>query len=314
MKYVNDLITEVRRDSRNEDIPTGASEIGISTEDFLRYINLAQEKCQAIAISAKSTKFRTTKEITLVSGTMEYSISDRVYLDEHILNVEISSSGLAKDYNPISERSLSARSDSPSPLPSFYIRKGGNLLLCPVYNSSGAKARVTFDRAVDTLDIRRGTIVSHTNSGTAITALTLSTTDDDEDALAIAQYLCVNDVFGNVTMYNIPITAYDSSTGVVSIKNNSFTFQSGETIANGSYVTIGEYTTTHSKLNHLCEKYLAQYAEYRIFRRDSSSDAVEAKSDMRDSLKDIATSYNETPRDNSNIEIDNDDLVVGNLW
>lgn len=312
MKYVGDLITDVRRDSRNADVPTSTQEVGIVTNDFLRYINFAQEKCQAVAISFKSTKFNTVKEISLVSGTQEYAIPDRVYLDEHILNMEYSNSGLARDYYEIREKALTYRNDQPG-TPYYYIRKGASFLLCPIYNSSGAKVRVTYDRAVDTLDLRRGTIASHTASSSALTALALSTTGDDTDAMALAQYLCVNDAFGNVTMYNIPITGYDSTTGVVTIKDGSFTFTDGETIADGSYVTIGQYTTTHCKLNALCERYLAQYGEYKIFRRDSSSDQQEAKNDMKETLKEIALSYQETPRDECEIQIDNKELMVG-VW
>lgn len=312
MKYVGDLITEVRRDTRNSDIPTSTEEVGIVTNDFLRYINFAQEKCQSVAISFKSTKFQNVVEISLVSGTQQYTIPDRVYLEEHILNMEYSNSGLARDYYEIREKATSYRNDQ-SGTPYYYIRRGSSFLLCPIYNSSGAKVRVTYDRAVDSLDTRRGTILSHTASATALTALSLSTTGDDTDAMALAQYLCVNDAFGNVTMYNIPITGYDSTTGVVSILGGSFTFTAGESVTDGSYVTIGQYTTTHCKLNALCERYLAQYAEYKIFRRDSSSDQQEAKNDMKETLKEIGLSYQETPRDEAEIQIDNRDLMVG-VW
>ncbi len=311
MKYIGDLLIEIRRDTRNEDVPTASTEVGIVTNDFLRYVNFAQEKCQAIAISAKSTKFNTTKEISLVSGTIEYAIPDRVYLDEHILNVEYSHTGLARNYYEIREKRLSDRTDYPG-TPSFYIRRGSSLLLCPIYNSSGAKARITYDRAVDTLDIRRGTIADRVISATELTSLSLDTSSDDDSALSSAQYVCINDAYGNVTMYNIPVTGYNSSTGVLTIKNGSFSFEDGETVDIGSYVTVGQYTTTHSKLNHLCERYLAQYAEYKIFRRDSSDDAEKAKEDMKETLKELAISYAETPRDEIDIQIDNIDLMVGN--
>lgn len=312
MKYVGDLIAEVRRDTRNEDVPTDETEIGIVTNDFLRYINFAQEKCQAVAISAKSTKFQTEKEISLVAGQIQYSIPDRVYLDEHILNVELSSSGLARDYTEIREESLSKRDDTPG-YPTFYIRRGSSILLCPAYNASGGKARVTYDRAVDSLDLRRGVITARTISSGQLTSLTLSTSSDDVDALSSAQYLCVNDAFGNVTMYNIPMSNYDSSTGVVNISGGAFTFQSGEVADVGTYVTVGQYTTTHCKLNSLCERYLAQYAEYKIFRRDSSSDANAAKEDMRETLKEIMQSYAEAPRDECEISIDNEELILS-IW
>lgn len=313
MKYVGDLITEVRRDTRNEDVPTPTHQVGIATDDFLRYINFAQEKCQSVAIAAKSTKFNTVVEINLVSGQGEYEIPDRVYLDEHILNVEYSHSGLDRDYIEIRERSLSSRIDAPG-TPYFYIRHGAAVLLCPVYNSAGAKVRITYDRAVDSLDVRRGEISSHADTGTAITAITLDTSSDDADALGSAQYLCVNDAFGNVLMYNIPITGYDSSTGVVTLLGGSFTYESGETCPDGAYVTVGQYTTTHSKLNQLCERYMSEYSEYRIFRRDSSDDSKEAKENMRETLIEIDRSYRETPRDECEIQVDNPGLMLGDFW
>ena len=58
---------------------------------------------------------------------------------------------------------------------------------------------------------------------------------------------------------------------------------------------------------------MAQYASYKILRRDSSSDASQEREDMRETLKEISTSYAETPRDEVDISIDNPDLMVG-IW
>jgi hypothetical protein len=312
MKYVGDLITEIRRDTRNEDVPTGSEQVGISTEDFLRYLNFAQEKCQAIAISAKSTKFQAVKEIALQPGVAQYPIRDRVYLEEHILDVMYSDTGQARNYYKIPERALSQRIDYPG-TPNFYIRRGGSVILCPLYNSLGAKIRVTYDRAVDSLDIRRGTVIDATIISNALINLQLDIDTDDADALSRAQFVCINDAFGNVTMYNIPVIGYNASTGILAIKDTSFAFQAGETASVGSFVTVGQYSTTHSKLNHLCERYMAQYAEYKIFRRDSSNDANAARDDMRETLREISISYSETPRDEGEIQINNPDLMVG-VW
>lgn len=312
MKYIGDLITEVRRDTRNEDVPTAGSEVGIATDDILRYANYAQEKCQATAISAKSTKFRTTKEITLVAGNGEISINDRVYLEEHILNVRFFPSSSDRDWYDLTEIPLSQRNDNPGN-PCNYIRKGRNLILCPAYNSSGAKVKATYDRAVDSLDIRRGQITDYLAAAGFLVGLTLDVDSDDAEALARAQYLCINDAFGNVTMYNIPIVGYNETTGVVAVKDTSFQYQTGETVAVGSYVTVGEYTTTHGKLNHLCERYMAQYMEYKMFRRDSSNDANAARDDMRETMKEIKENYAETPRDDADITVSNSELMVG-VW
>jgi len=312
MKYIGDLISEVRRDTRNEDIPTDGSQVGIADNDFLRYANYAQEKCQAIAIGAKSTSFNTVVEIPLVSGQAEYEIPDRVYIGEHILNVEYSHSGLARDYYEIRERPLSARNDAPG-TPYYYIRRGGSILLCPVYQGGSGKVRITYDRAVDSLDIRRGRVADVTDTSTSVTQIVLDTDSDDATALQLAQYICVTDAYGNVTARNIPVTAYDSASGQFTLKTSPHVYGAGESIVVGSYVTVGQYTTTHSKLNHLCERYLAQYAAYKIFGRDSSDDAAAMRDDMRETLKEIQTSYQEAPRDENDIFIDNKDLIVG-IW
>jgi hypothetical protein len=308
VKYIGEIIEESRRDTRNEDIPTSNEQVGISTEDFLRYANFAQEKCFSVIIAAKSTRFEVPKVIDLVVDQMEYDIEDNVYLGESVKNVEYSNSGLDRDYHEIREVSLSRRSDESGHVTN-YIRHAGGLIFTPKNNVSGAKVRVVYDRMVDTLDLRRGTVTDRTISSTALTTLTLDTTTHDADALERAQYLCVNDAYGNVTMYNIPITSYDSATGVVTL--DSFTFDTGETCAVGSYVTVGEYTTTHSKLNKICEKYIAQYMEYKIFRRDSSEDQKAAKEDMRESIGEIAQAYADNPRDECDIQIDNEALMLG---
>ena len=309
MKYVGDLIDEIRRDTRNEDEPTSTQQVGISSEDFLRYGNFGQEKCFALIMAAKSTAYEASKIISLVVGQMIYAINDNVYLNENIKNVEYSNSGLDRDYGEIREISLSRRSDEDGHVTN-YIRHAGGLILTPKNNVSGAKVRVTYDRAPDRIELRRGAISVATASATELTALTLDTSTHDTTALARAQYLCINDALGNVTMYNIPITSYDPVTGVITL--SPFTFEEGETADVGSYVTVGKYTTTHSKLNYLCERYIAQYMEYKIFRRDASAeDQRAAKEDMRETLLEIAQAYADAPRDEVDIQIDNADLILG---
>lgn len=310
MDYIGYLIEEVRRDTRNEDVPTDSEQIGISSEDFLRYANFAQEKCFAIIMAAKSTRFEAVKEIDLVVDQMEYEIEDNVYLGESVKNVEYSNSGLARDYHEIREVSLSRRSDEPGTV-SAYIRHAGNLIFTPKNNVTGAKGRVTYDRAPDALDLRRGTITSSVTSNGQITSLFVDESLADTTALERAQYVCVNDAYGNVTMYNIPISYYDSSTGELVILNDAFTYASGETVAIDRYVTVGQYTTTHSKLNQVCRRYIAQYMAYKIFGRDSSDDQKSAKEDMKETLGEIAQAYADNPKDECEIQIDNVGLMLG---
>jgi hypothetical protein len=307
MKYIGDLIEEVRRDTRNEDEPTSTEQVGISTEDFLRYANFALEKAFAIIIATKPTAYEASKTIDLIVGRMEYTIPDRVYLNESIKDVKYSNSGEDRDFHEIREISLSRRRDIDGVVTN-YIRHAGKLILTPKNNITGAKIRATYDRQPDSLDLRRGVISASTLSSTQLTALTLDTSTVDDTAMARAQYLCINDSFGNVTMYNIPITSYDATTGVVTL--DAFTFAAGETASVGDYVTIGEYTTTHCKLNQIVERYISQYMEYRIFRRDSADDAKQSKQDMDETIAELRLAYADVPKDEIDIQIDNDELML----
>lgn len=316
MKYVGDLIEEVRRDTRNEDIPTSDEQVGIATNDFLRYANFALEKAFAIILATKPTAYEASSVIDLVVGQMEYTIPDRVYLNESIKDVKYSDSGEERDYQEIREISLSRRSDKDG-IVQNYIRHAGKLVLTPKNTKSGAKVKVVYDRQPDSLDTRRGVISGHSifNGQLEAAGFTLDTSTADAEALARAQYLCVNDSFGNVTMYNIPIDSYDSTTGIITLRDGvNYTFADGESMADGDYVTVGEYTTTHCKLNSIVERYIAQYVEYRIFRRDSADDAKASKADMDETLAELRAAYADVPKDEVDIQIDNSELMLQGEW
>ena len=73
-------------------------------------------------------------------------------------------------------------------------------------------------------------------------------------------------------MREIPISAIDSSTGVVTV-DAGFMYESGETIEVGDFAVRGKYSSTYSQLPDICEKYLLEYSNTRILMRDSSTDA-----------------------------------------
>jgi len=309
MKYVGDQITVVRRDTRNEDVPTAASQVGIETADILRYLNYAQERLQSLILVSSPQTFQAEKIISLVIDQEAYTISDRVFAGERIVNVEYSPTGDISNYYEIFERALSYRNTYNQTNPTFYIRRNGQILLNPIPNQATGKIRVTYERQLDTTDIRRGQIDVITLSSTQLTALTLDIATDDDVALEAAQYLCINDKYGTVKMYNIPITSYNDTTGVVTLP--AFTFASGETGAVDNYVTVGQYTTTHSKLHDICERYLETYAAMKVFKRDSSSDAADFARDLDAMESDIIRTYQEADKDEKDIQISNESLMLG---
>lgn len=301
--YIGDILTNARRDSRNaDDIPSSTNLVGIQTEDFLRYANWAQQRLQGRISKVYPYVFEAQKEISMVANQASYSITDNVYLNTRIRKVEYSRSGNSTDYYPLTPNNPYYTYNGTG-VPSRYHRRDGYIIVEPTPNSSAGTIRVTYERALDRLDIRRGVVTAVTLSSTQLTALTIDTASDDTTALAapISKYLCINDANGNVKMYNVPFTSYASGTGIFTL--SAFTFASGESAAIGDYVTLGRYTTTHSKLCEDAERYLTEYVNRRIFKRDSSSDAADVDTELNDIEQELITSYKIADKDIKEVPI-----------
>lgn len=308
MKYVADQITDVKADANNQD-SFGAS--SVPTSDILRFLNYAQESIQATITATNPMTFVTERIIPVLVGVSEYGIPDRVFQGERLVNVEFSRNGQLRDYYKLEEQSLSLRSSEPGNFTSFYTRRSGKILLDGGVLTSGGTLRVNYERQLDSLDIRRGTITASTVAAGSVTSITLDIANDDAAALATAQFLCVNDLYGNVLAYNIPISAYNSTTGVVTIRGGTFALQAGETVPVGAFVTIGAYTTTHSKLTDLCERFLVLHATYATIGRDNAAKgrAAYVKDLLDQAQADIEKAFQTPDKDDHHIQIENDELM-----
>lgn len=313
MRRIEQLITLVRERSRNSDFSTDSStgEVlsGISTSQILQFFNEAQDQLQAAILSSYPNEFIEEATLAIIGGTEEYTIPDRVFINNKIVSVEYRRGSNLADYCPLDRLSFRDRNTMRGE-PEYYIPRSGKIMVNPIPQSSQGDLRVMYYRELDDLDVRRGTVASVTYAAPALTALTLSTTGDDNLALADADYLCVNDRYGNVTMYNIPVSSYDAVTGIVSIVGGSFTADTGETIAAGSYVTIGKYTTTHSKLADNCERFLVLYAQKRLLTLDESNTSVEEDAELQQVKTDILNSYADEARDPDVIPIMDEEIMV----
>lgn len=265
MRRASLLETQVRRETGNE--RTGTTD-AISSEDFLQYFTDGQIMLyrRMLAKHAKALKAELTFDAT---GAESYSLPSDIF-SQSAISLEYSITGNARDYRPIAKRTLKERV-SISGSPDFYIPDGSNILVNP-YPISGS-FRLNYNRALPRIDKRRATVSSFTKSSTALTALTLSGyTASDYD---LFDHLTIVDFDGVVKMRGIPYTAVNSSTGVVSIYNSSYTFPDGSTIANGDYVCLGENASSHVQLPDFCEDFILKYCAKRVLNRDSSADVVD---------------------------------------
>lgn len=271
MRNLSLLITASRRATENEEFTDTA---GIQDEEFIQYFNDGQEEIHAILNVLFPHILMGEKVITVTQGQEAYSIPSDAYLGTRIDMVEFSPNGTTTDYYPLKKGSLKERLNGLNSNPSFYIRNGSQLLLQPPPQQQGS-LRVSYQKAIPRLDKQRATVLSAVldTGAKTITTLTLDPNLSlDSDALLEENYITIVDKNGQIKMQGIPISAIDTTTGVVTV-DPGFVYQTGETIAAGDYALRGRYSSTHSELPQVCEKYLLEYSNTRILMRDSSTDA-----------------------------------------
>lgn len=308
MKRVDLLIDDVREDTDNSEF---SEETGIPDSKILRALNRGQERIHSLILNADDNgdvKLE-EKEIDAVQGQEAYSIPIDCFGGTRIRKIEYSRTGLERDYYPLDQRQLRQRDSYTVGEPEAYIKRDRTFLLNPRPQSAG-KIRVSYQKRIPRLDIRRGTVESATlDSGArSITSLVL------DDSVLMESELLVNygfativDKDGNVKMRAIPIDSI-ASDGTVTVRAG-FTYESGETIAAGNFILLGENSSTHSQLDEICEKYLVSYANWRIQKGDSSNDAPEEGSELQLLEEEIVATYKEADKDVDRIPIISSDFL-----
>lgn len=295
MRRVEQLITQVRRATENTRIGT---QDGISDEEFIQYLNDAQELCASAIIQVHRTAFSKEKTIS-VTGAESYTLPTDIWAKQRVISVEYSPDSNAEHYYFLSQARTVERSTRRG-LPSQYILFN-NKLLMNAYPATG-QFRITYDPLIPRLDKRRAVIDAITMTSTQLTALSLAITTPFVAAdYDLFDNLSIVGADGTVKMSGVPFTAVSAVNGNVTILGSAFTFASGETGATSDYVCLGINATTTSILPDQCEKFLLAYCQRRIFDRDSSSDRDTMSQDEQMILADIVGAFADSSGDQDDI-------------
>lgn len=315
-RRVDRLITHIRLITENE---TANSTTDIADNEIIEYLNEAQHRIQSKILEQHPRVFVTETTIAAVADQEEYNLPTPAFLNNKILTVEYTSNSSASrpiyyKLRPGYERD---RISHVSGLPRYYIRRDkftnatGSFLASPPPQNASGQFRITYIQRMDNLDKRRGIVSAVTLSATAVTALTLDVSGDppiDSTDLADHEFFCVTSKNGIMQMRNLEFdvdgsSSVNTSTGVVTLEGSSFTFASGETIAVGDYIVGGKDTNTHSILPRNVERYIINFAAYKIVKTDSSIDVKEALQELTFLEADIVNSYREIEEDIHEIAI-----------
>jgi hypothetical protein len=261
MRYcdsLESLITKARLQSNNSDY---SSSQGNPQSLFEMYANEAQDNLQTQIINNYPQEFVEFYEKAITTHTEFVTVPDDIFSNNRIISVEYSYTGDSKDYFPLSPRTVKERISSQSSYPSFYIRISDKIYLNPI--PSTGKVRIAYYRELD--DIKVPIAINGTPYGSTIVS---------EYNIGLQEYLCVSNRFGEVLLRGAKIASVVGTTITV-VGNVADYLVSGATLADLAFqnITIGKYTTTHSKLPKICERYLITYMAKRALAKDSSSQA-----------------------------------------
>lgn len=296
-KFVDSFIDEVREATENEEFD---DTIGLTEEEILRYMNDAQYRLHAKIIAQHPSVFTEVEELTIVADQEAYNIPFKAHLGNRITMIEYSSTGNANDYYLLSTRRFRGRDTGADGHPCSYIRKDGQILLYPTPTTAGGKLRVTYIRRPKELDKRRGTLSGSPalTAGSSWTIASVNSATVDAAQLAKDNRVTVVDAQGTITASNVLVSA-TSATSIT--LDSSYASVSGETVASGSYVLSGPFSTTHIEFSPEVERYIRAYTEWKILKRDSSIDSSEAMGELAEMEADIIASY---------ADVDGDDLIT----
>lgn len=309
MKRVELLINEVRELTGNQRYDANT---GVSQYLMVRSLKNAQNQLYKQIVNAKTKILTKEFETDCVDQQELYSYPDDLYL-QNIETMQWSllpnTSGI--DYINLNQGYTKDRLTSQNGYPFSYVLRGdGFLLVPPVANG---RLRITYTKRVPDLEKRSGRITSVTVVNDQITAMTLDAAEESFDPTYLNQLqsLSVVDNYGNSKALNIEFTSVNIATGVVTFPTPQ-TLRDGDSVANGDYVTGGNWTYNKSELPDVCEPYLIKHSTYEIRYGDASNWTKQAVDDMAMELQTVMDSFKNPQHDITEIIISNSDYL--DLW
>lgn len=268
MDRLDVLINRLRRYThthRYSDAVSLSSQRGIQTQTFIDLANEAQNVVRGIAHRSGGDLYTTQTTIDLVASQEAYTLPADAFLGVNVVSVEYLVDTTTK-YRKIPYKSIHLRNTSVTGVPQSYVHRSNQILVNPIPIASKTNGlRVTYEYKFPDLDIRRGAITA-VDDGDAPTSITIATSTSADVAFSgdlKAEYLTVVDKYGTRIMTKIPLSSYDTSTGVLTL--DSFTPDSGSgTITTDHYVVAGYNATSHSVLPDFCEAYITEFMKHGV--------------------------------------------------
>jgi hypothetical protein len=160
IKRTDLLVKDARRMSLNTDF---GDTYGIDDEPFIISLNHYQNEIQLAIVEEECSAFVAYKEIDITAATESYPVpSDASFT---ISYTESNTPLLETLKTTLSSTTGCVAATISVGEPDAYVIEGGRIYLDGVRSSAQGKLRVRYEKGLDKLDKRRGTIVSRSISG-----------------------------------------------------------------------------------------------------------------------------------------------------
>lgn len=270
MARADKLAERIRRLTHTQsytDSATSTAQRGLQTQTIVDLMNEAHEVIHGILFDNGTSTYIKQSLLDISANTESVTISTDAFMGVNVLNVEYKYGSGADDYYKLKKMTEHER-DTRSPGDAIsYIQRENTILLHPIPSQAITSGlRVTYEYQLPTVDVRRGKI-SAVDDGNDPTSITIAANGLATAALSdsdlVGTYITVVDKDGNQQMKNIPITAYDTGTGVITL--GSFTSESSEVVSVNDYVVIGANSSTHSPFPRACEPFIVEYVKRNVY-------------------------------------------------
>lgn len=261
--------------SRTGNTTFGVSQ-GIPQREFVGFVNEAQQRILNLLMQTRSSLFQKQVTLTTTQGQSHVTLpADDIYLGHNVISVHYSHNGNAMNYEPLELRTV-RQEVSVQGYPSSYFLLGDDIVLSPIPMNSTATLRVTYQKVIPTLDIRRGLVTDGAATTTTLTLTENSTLlpETEEDlAGGFVDYITIVDKDGVQIVSDLDVNTYNSTTNVLTYLTPITTAQRDLINANDPYYMLfGKSATTNCGLPEVCERYLTEYTVLRAQMRDSNKE------------------------------------------
>lgn len=304
MKKVEELITRIRRETRNA--TTGTTTAGASIPDafFVDKLQDAQELCVELISGVFSTLFEEVYIHTINTSVANYEVitlPSSMIMGTRIVLVEYSYSGAAKDYVNVPPVDIRERYSGSSYLRSIfgYIHTGNQIILSEIPNRNGSKLRITYEKRLRRLDTPKtaGLTFAEVSSPTTYNIFYPVATADATfvSSLYVGGLISIVDTRDDSLMLeNATILSLNTGTGSILMDITNATYVSTAAMtatpdANQKLIYAG--SISKSELPSECEKFLTAWAIMDTLQFDGSKLAQAAEKRFAAIQESILKSY-----------------------